>query len=113
MTRVLVTVTPRMYRQAFALSIQRQRPGVDVRVASPEDSDRELADFRPHLLVHNDGLGPEVVTDIPFQVEVQYSDGMDARISADGELSTTRDMRMEDLLQVVDRAIALADRETG
>jgi len=86
-----------MYRQAIALSIQRQRPGVDVRVASPEDSDRELADFRPHLLVHNDGLGPEVVTDIPFQVEVQYSDGMDARISAEGELSTTRDMCMEDL----------------
>lgn len=29
------------------------------------------------------------------------------------ELSTARDMCMEDLLRVVDRAIALADRETG
>src|SRR5215203_3404402 len=115
MTRVLETVTSRMYRQAISLSIQRQRPGLDVRTAAPEATGRELADFRPHLLVHkdNDGLGPEVVTDIPFQVEVQYSDGMDARVSADSELSTTRDMCMEDLLQVVDRAIALADRKTG
>jgi len=115
MMRVLIAVTPRMYRQAIALSIQRQRPGLDVRIATPEDCERELAGFQPHLLVHNDndGLGPEAVTDIPFRVEVQYSDGMDAHISADGELSTARDMCMEDLLRVVDRAIALADRETG
>jgi hypothetical protein len=31
---VLVTVTPRMYRQAIALSIQRQRPGLDVNRAT-------------------------------------------------------------------------------
>jgi hypothetical protein len=114
MVRVLVTVTPQMYRQVIALSIQRQRTGLDVRVASPEATGRELSDFRPHLLVHNDddGLGPEALTEIPFHIEVQYSDGMDAHISADGELSTVRDMSTEDLLGVVDRAIALADQET-
>jgi hypothetical protein len=82
MLRVLVTVTPRMYRQAIALSIQRQRPGLDVRVASSEAAEGELIDFRPHLLVHNDNdrLGPEAVEDVPRRVEVQYSDGMDARI---------------------------------
>ena len=112
--RVLVTVTPRMYRQAIALSIQRQRPGLDVRTASPEATEGELADFRPHLLVHNDnaGLGPEAVANIPCRVEVRYSDGMDARISADGEVSNARDMSTEELLRVVDAAIALADRET-
>ena len=115
MVRVLVSVTPRMYRQAIALSIHRQRPGLEVRIASPEAIERELADFRPHLLVHNDtdGLGPEAVADIPFRVEVLYSDGMDARISADGEVSAARDMSTEDLLRVVDRATALADRENG
>jgi|SRR5215212_3422649 len=114
MIRVLVTVTPQMYRQAIALSVQRQRPGLDVRVASPEATERELANFRPHLLVHNDndGLGSDAVANIPCRVEVQYSDGMDARISADGEVSTARDMCMEDLLRVVDRASALAERET-
>jgi hypothetical protein len=113
MVRVLVTVTPRMYRQAIALSIQRQRTGLEVRVASPEATERELADFRPHLLVHNDndGLGPGALEEIPFQIEVQYSDGMDAQISADGELSTVPDMSTEDLLGVVDQAIALEDPE--
>ena len=34
MIRVLVTLSPRMYRQAVALSIHRNRPGlVDVRIA--------------------------------------------------------------------------------
>jgi hypothetical protein len=112
--RVLVTVRPRMYRQASALSIQRQRPGLDVRVASPEAAEGELSDFRPHLLVHkdNDRLGPRAVEAVPFRVEVQYSDGMDARISVNGEVSTSCDMCMEDLLQVVDRATALAEGET-
>jgi hypothetical protein len=115
MVRVLITVTPRMYRQVIALSIQRQRTGLEVRVASPEATERELTDFRPHLLVHNDNdrLGPEALTEIPFQIEVQYSNGMDAQISAYGEVSTVHDMSTEDLLGVVDRAIALADPEEG
>jgi hypothetical protein len=114
MMRVLVTVTPRMYRQAIALSIQRQCPGLDVRIAFPEAAEGELADFRPHLLVHNDNdrLGPEAVEAVPFRVEVQYSDGMDARISVNGEVSTACDMCMEDLLRIVDRATALALQET-
>jgi hypothetical protein len=114
MMRVLVTVTPRMYRQAIPLSIQRQRSGLDVRVASPQAAEGELAAFRPHLLVHNDNdrLGPEAVEDVPCRVEVQYSDGMDARISADGEVSTACDMCMKDLLRIVDRATALAEQET-
>jgi hypothetical protein len=52
MIRVLVIITAQMYRQAIALSIRRQRPGADVRIAPPEGSTGELADFRPHLLVH-------------------------------------------------------------
>ena|SRR5215211_4463697 len=112
--RALITVNPRMYRQAMALSIQGQRPGLDVRVAAPEDTERELAEYRPHLLVNNDGLGPEdVVVDVPCRVTVLYSDGMDAQINADGQVSTARDMCMEDLLWVVDVAISLAERETG
>jgi hypothetical protein len=42
-----------------------------------------------------------------------YSDGMDARISADGQVSTASDMSTEGLLRVVDVAIGLAERETG
>jgi hypothetical protein len=115
MMRLLVTVTPQMYRQAIALSIRRQRPGIDVRIGLPEATAAELAAFRPHLLVHNDndGLGPEAVAGILCRVMVLYTDGMDARISVDGEVSEARDMCMEDLLRVVDRAVALAKLETG
>ena len=121
MIRVLVTLSPRMYRQAVALSIQRNRPGlVDVRIAPPEAMEEQLASFRPHLLVHNDaasadsgsGVLPEAALQVvPHRIEVLYSDGMDARLSADGHISEIRDASTEDLLKAVDAASSLADRE--
>jgi hypothetical protein len=122
MIRVLVTLSPRMYRQAIALSIQRGRPGlVDVRLAPPEALEEELASFRPHLLVHNDPSGdsrsgalpiPEsALKKVPHRLEVLYSDGMDARISADGRVSELPDASTDDLLGAVDAAGLLADRE--
>jgi hypothetical protein len=112
MLRVLVTVTPQMYRQAIALSLRRKRPGVEVRIASPEDSGGELAIFRPHLLVHNDnnGLRPEDLASVLFRITVLYSNGMDAHIVADGEVSEAIDISTEDLFRVVDAAIAMAER---
>jgi hypothetical protein len=105
-----------MYRQAIALSIHRNRPGlVDVRIASPEAMEAELASFQPHLLVHNNahgGLFPEpLIREIPHRIEVLYSDGMDARLSADGRVTELRNASTEDLLRAVDEAASLADRE--
>jgi hypothetical protein len=122
MVRVLVTLSPRMYRQAVALSVQRNRPGlVDVRIASPEEMEDQLASFRPHLLVHNDPRGDshggavpipeEALEMVPHRMEVLYSDGMDARLSADGRLTEVRDASTEDLLGAVDAATELAERE--
>jgi len=121
MIRVLVTLSPRMYREAVALSVQRDRPGlVEVRLAPPEAAEAELASFRPHLLVH-DARGdprrgsapiPEAALEtVPHRLEVLYSDGMDARISADGHLTEVRDASTEDLLGAVDGAAELAERE--
>jgi hypothetical protein len=115
MIRVLVTLSPRMYRQAVALSVQRNRPGlVDVRVAPPEALEEELQSFQPHLLVHNDASGdsrrgvapiPEAALEaVPHRIEMLYSDGMDARISADGHLTELYDASAEDLLRAVDAA---------
>jgi hypothetical protein len=111
MARVLITVTPLMYRQAIEFSIRRQRPGCDVRIAAPEDAEGELAAFRPHLLVHDDsdGLPVEAMAGVLCRVTVLYSDGMDARIDAEGEISRTRDMSTEDLLEIVDAVIATAE----
>ena len=124
MIRVLVTLSPRMYREAVALSVQRNRPGlVDVRLAPPEAAEAEIASFRPHLLVHDDARGvprrrlapiPEAALEaVPHRVEVLYSDGMDALLSADGHLTELRDASTEDLLKAVDGAAGLAGGENS
>ena len=113
MTRVLVTVSPLMYREAIALAIHRNRPDLDVRLAPPDVAERELRSFRPHLLVHNDTAPiPEgALAGVPCRVEALYSDSMDARVSADGRLERIGDMDVEGLLRVVDRAAAFAGGE--
>jgi hypothetical protein len=122
MIRVLVALSPRMYREAVALSIQQGRPGlVEVRLAPPEAMEEELASFGPHLLVHNEAsadardgavLVPETALEaVPYRLEVLYSNGMDARISADGRLTEVPDASTDDLLGAVDNAASLAERE--
>ncbi len=122
MIRVLVILSPRMYREAVALSVQRNRPGlVDVRLAPPEAAEAELASFRPHLLVHDDtradprrGFAPipeAALETVPHRLEVLYSDGKDVRISADGRLIEVRGASTDDLLGAVDAASSLADQE--
>jgi hypothetical protein len=123
MVRVLVTLSPQMYRQAIALSVQRNRPGlVNVRIAPPEAMEEQLASFQPHLLVHSDPRGdshhsaapiPKEVLEaaikkVPHRVEVLYSDGMDARLSAYGRVTVLRDASTDDLLRAVDAASELA-----
>ena len=104
--RVLVTLSPRMYRDAVALSIHRNRPGLDVRTAPPEEAEREIAGFHPHLLVHNDTapISEGALAGVPRRVEVLYSDSMDARVWADGSASEAHDMSTEELLRAVDNA---------
>lgn len=109
MKRVLVIVSPRMYREAIALAIYRNRPDLDVRIAPPEAAEGELAGFRPDLLVYNDTARIPVgaLEGIPRRVEVAYSDGMRARVYglSEGEgFSEASDMDIEGLLRVVDRA---------
>jgi hypothetical protein len=58
MIRVLVALSPRMYRQAIALLVHRGRPDlVDVRLAPPEAAKAELASFRPHAPADKQYLG--------------------------------------------------------
>ena len=107
--RVLVTVSPRMYREALALSIQRHSPTLEVRISPPEAAEEELASFRPHLLIHDDTvpIPEEVLEGVPTRVEMLYSDSMDARVRADGMVSRMRDMSTEDLLRTLAVAAAI------
>ena len=102
--RVLVTVSPRIYREAVAFSLQSSRPDIEVRAAPPKDVELELAGFKPHLLVYNDidGLGSEAMGGVLCRVEVPYSDGMDARVRTGENVSRVPDMSTDDLLRTVD-----------
>jgi hypothetical protein len=61
MVRVLVTVEPRMYREAIALAVHRNRPEAEVMLVPEEVLDGQVKDFAPHVLVRNDsdGVVPE------------------------------------------------------
>ena len=110
--RVLVTVSPQMYRQAVAASIRSARPGIEVRIAPPEDTEEQLRLFSPELLLYDDTapIPVEALEGVPARVEVLYSDSMDARIRADGMVSRMSDMSTEDLLRTVAVAASLEDR---
>jgi hypothetical protein len=107
--RVLVSVSPRMYREAIALSIQRHHPGLEVRISPPEVAEEEVESFRPHLLIHDDTvpIPEEVLEGVPTRVEMLYSDSMDARVRTDGMVSQMRDMSTEDLLRTVSVAATI------
>jgi hypothetical protein len=106
--RILVTITPQMYREAIAHYLRQHRPGYEVRTATPEDVEEEVRVFAPHLLVRNDtdGIDPRALTNVPFMIEVLYSDSMDARMSVDGRVEEAKDISTDELLRVADEAAA-------
>jgi hypothetical protein len=57
--RILIVLTPLMYREAIAHSLLQHRPTLEVRMAAPEIAQEVLKGFTPHLLVHNDTDGLE------------------------------------------------------
>jgi hypothetical protein len=107
MVRVLVTVEPRMYSEAVALYVQRNRPEAEVMLVPEEILDGQVADFAPHVLVRNDsdGVVPEgLLGSVVCRMEVLYTDGMAARVSVGGSSYSIEDASMEDLLALVDKA---------
>jgi hypothetical protein len=76
MVRVLVTVEPRMYREAIALAVQRNRPHSEVMLVPEGVMDGEVKDFAPHVLVSSDsdGVVPEgMLNSVVCRVEVLYT----------------------------------------
>ena len=103
--RILVTVKPRMYRESLALSLHQSRPDFEVMLAPTASLDGQAEGFRPDLLVRNDtdGVDMDLMGGIRCWIEVLYSDGMDARVSLEGEVWNVTDMTTEDLLEIADR----------
>jgi hypothetical protein len=102
--RILVVLTPLMYREAIAHSLRQHRPALEVRIAAPEAAEEELRSFAPHLLVHTDtdGLARAGLEDVASWVEMVYSDSMDAWIYSGEYLAKYKDTSTGMLLGVVD-----------
>jgi hypothetical protein len=102
--RVLVILTPLMYREAIAHSLRQHRPALEVKIAEPEVSQQVLKAFAPHLLVHSDtdGLERARLERVPSWVEIGYSDSMDAWIYSEGHLNKYEDISTDILLGLVD-----------
>ena len=115
MVRVLVTVEPRMYREAIALAVQRHRPEAEVLLVPENFADGQVEGFAPHVLVRNDGDGAvpeELLEGVVCRVEVLYTDGMATRVSVGDRSFTIEDASMEDLLALVDEAEGLVSRSS-
>jgi hypothetical protein len=111
MVRVLVTVEPRMYREAIALAVQRLRPDSEVMLVPDGVLDGQVDGFAPHVLVRNDSdrtIPKGLLGSVVCRVEVLFTDGMGARISMGDESYRIEDASLEDLLSLVDEAEILA-----
>jgi hypothetical protein len=98
--RILVTITPRMYREVLALSIHRRSPKFEVLLAPPWPLDGKAERFGPHVLVHDAdeaGLPPAVAEGMVCRVRILKTDRIDAIIELDGTTSEVRDASLGEL----------------
>jgi hypothetical protein len=115
--RILVTISPRMYREALALSIHRRRPDFDVLLAPPWSLDRRAERFGPHVLVQDAdeaGLPLALAGGVVCRVLVlKKPDRIDATIELYGTTSELRDACLEDLFGVLEEAERLSHGDGG
>jgi hypothetical protein len=100
--RVLIAIAPTMYWETLELALLRYRPHVEVRITGPEDLDREVVNFEPHVVVCNHAT-QTVRKSVHSWVVVPYHSS-DATIHVQGEgESRVEDIAVGDLFAVIDR----------
>ena len=99
--RVLIAIAPTMYWETLELALLRYRPHLEVRITDPDDLDREVTGFEPHVVVCNHAT-PAVLQIVPSWVVVPYhSSDATIHIQGQGE-STVEDIAVGDLFAVID-----------
>jgi hypothetical protein len=114
--RILVTVSPLMYREVVALSIHDRRPDYEVLLAPPWPVDGRTGRFGPHVLVHDAGepAPPRALAeDLLCRVRVRGAARVDATVEAGGAVSEVRDADLEDLFGALEGAEGLLAGEGG
>ena len=117
MVRVLVTVEPRLYREAIAIAVRRGRPEAEVMLVPPNLLGGQVDGFEPHVLVRSDSDGEileKLLGSVVVRVEVLITDGMAARVSVGGEEPyMIEGAGIEDLLGLLDEAEGLVSDTRG
>jgi hypothetical protein len=114
--RILVTVSPLMYREALALSIHDRRPDFEVLIAPPWPLDGRAGGFGPHVLVQDAeeaGVPPAVAGSVLCRVRVRLAARVDAVVEAGGAVSEVRDVDLDDLFAVLEGAEGLLTGRGG
>ena len=116
--RILITISPRLYREAIALSIHRHRPDFEVLLAPPNSLDGEAERFGPHALVQDAdeaGLPPSVPDGVVCRVRVlKTTERMDATMELGGAAtSELRDVTLEELFVALDETERLSQGDGG
>jgi hypothetical protein len=110
MTRVLVAIGPRMYREVIAHVVRGRRPHLEVRTAEPEDADAETVRVSPDLVVcHRATAAMRTSVCSWVELEVRLGAGsLDAKIKVDHRpLSNVEQAEIADILAAIDET----DRE--
>ena len=110
--RVLVAIAPRSYREAVALYIHhRHRSPADVLIAPPEELEREVGRFSPHVVVCNE-TPRDVLGSVLSWVEILFEDSLSANVKVD-KLRSQKvvDIGMDDLLGVLEETEELLGRQ--
>jgi hypothetical protein len=116
LVRILVTISPRLYREVLALSIHRRRPDFQVLLAPPWPLDGRAERFGPHVLVQDAeeaGLPPALAEGVLCRVRILLADRVDAKIELDGTASEVHDVCLEDLFEVLEEAEMLSQGDGG
>jgi hypothetical protein len=110
--RILVTITPRLYREVIALCIHRRRPDFEMLLAPPWLLDGRAERFEPHVLVQDAddaGWPPALAEGVACRVRIlKKPERIDATIEVDGRISEVRDACLEDLFGVLEEAERLS-----
>jgi DNA-binding transcriptional LysR family regulator len=107
--RVVVSNSPRSYREAMAEALRRLRPDFDVRLVEPGALEEELARGVPDVVLCS-GASHLVQSRVPFWVDLYPGGSRLTVVGAEGRLTTRPDIGLGELLDFVDRA---AGRQPG
>lgn len=102
---VLVSLEPRCYREAIGGALALRRPGLEVRVVEPDETEGLALGLRPRLVLSaspDGSLDPDSGT-LWVQLVFGPEQGVRLRLG-DGPETGLSELDLEDLLEIVDGA---------